>query len=461
MKRLSVILLSAWAMPASALSLSEAVQRAAEQDPRFLAQAERIAQDEAAVSEVRAGFFPQISLRAEREYRDRRLPSTTSAGGNDSYNNAGPSEGWDQVDETELTLTQVLWNPVIGRQVDQARAEVQLSLAQLELARNQVIANVVGDYIDALRQAETVQLLGQEVSAVGEGLKIAWARYLDGTARETEALRAEGRVLSVSSQLQAAELDLQGRLSALSLRVGLIPDRLAGVQGRGSIAVPQGIDTALAKRRNPDIVIAQQAIALAERGVDVRRAAYSPVIDLRLGERSEEGRRDVLQNDGTLRGELDDVRDTTARIELRWDLYSGGARRARVDGAQAEVKAAELELRAAESEFEVDLRSALQRARLAISQQRSAQATRDAFEKVAVEQRAAFDAGVISINDLLDAERELGSAQAEFVLAKYDALQARVDLARLSGDLTEEFIAELESALVAPVDVQGLVGKDA
>ena len=320
---------------------------------------------------------------------------------------------------------------------------------------------MIADYLDTLKQAETVRLLAQEVSAVGEGLKIAWARYLDGTARETEALRAEGRVLAVTSQLEAGRAELQGRLSALSLRVGMTPEVLAGTQAQGSILVPAAIEFEQAKQRNPGLVIAAKSIELAQSGVLVSRSAYLPVLDLEIAERSENSARRTLPIGGEIRTLRDDIRDTTARIELRWDLFDGGRRTARVQSAQSEVKAAELELRAAENEFAADLRNATLLARLSSAQQQSAGATLSAFSQVAAEQRTAFDAGLISINDLLDAERELGEAQAEFVLAKYDALLARLELAKLSGDLTEEFIAELESALVAPVDVQGLVGKDA
>ncbi|MGB0964665.1 MAG: TolC family protein [Litorivicinus sp.] len=450
----------AWAviaLPAWAMSLPEAIQHASTSDPSFQARAERVLANEAAVREARSGLFPQISLRAEREYRDRRLPSSTSAGTNASYNNAGSSEGWDQIDESELTIDQVLWNPVIGREIDRANADVALALASLEQARLDLIDSTIDEYLQVLKQAETVQLLVSEIDAVNQGLKLAWARFLDGTAREADALQAEGRVLAVVNQLRSAQIELATLTSGLSLRTGQPVEQVFSAPIEGQVVFESLVDWKAARLTNPELLVAQRQIDANESQVSVRRATYSPTIQLRLGERIEEGRRDILQSNGTIRSELDDVRDTTARIELRWDLFDGGRRKAQVEQAEVEVRAASIEYAAVENRFRSDVQLAQRRAELALGAQRSTRATLDAFQRVARERRAAYRAGLVSITDLIQAERELNAAQTEFMRAKYDAISAQVALGRLAGALDEEFLLELGGILVEPVGLAGLL----
>ena len=157
---------------ASALTISEAVDIAANNDPALQAELKRLSADATRVPEVRAALMPQMSLTAEREFRDRRLPEDGDGG----FQTVGSSIGWDRNSQVELELSQVLFNPLLTREVAQAKAEVQVSIARFEVSRLDLIQEVVADYIAALKQAEAVELVDEEIAAV-KALRLAWARY--------------------------------------------------------------------------------------------------------------------------------------------------------------------------------------------------------------------------------------------------------------------------------------------
>ena len=77
----------------------------------------------------------------------------------------------------------------------------------------------------------------------------------------------------------------------------------------------------------------------------------------------------------------------------------------------------------------------------------------EAFEKVAIEQRAAYQAGLIDIATVLQAESDLAASRAEFVIAKYDAILAQTELRRLSGGLDEAFFQQIDDLFSRKITV--------
>ena len=172
-------------VPAQAWTLSKVISIAGERDPTFQAQLARTNADQEAVAQVRSRLMPQVSFEASREYQDRALPNT-----GDNFVETGSSVGWYQSDENVLRVDQVLFDSVLAAEIREAAAGTKVALASLEEARLSLVDEVINDYIETLKQAETVALLDQEILSVRQALKLAWSRYLDGTARETDALRA-------------------------------------------------------------------------------------------------------------------------------------------------------------------------------------------------------------------------------------------------------------------------------
>ena len=106
-----------------------------------------------------------------------------------------------------------------------------------------------------------------------------------------------------------------------------------------------------------------------------------------------------------------------------------------------------------ERAWRFDLASAQRRARLLETTQKSLKVALEAFEKVAIEQRAAYQAGLIDIATVLQAESDLAAARAEFVIAKYDAILAQTELRRLSGGLDEAFFQQIDDLFSRKITV--------
>lgn len=450
MKRLLWCLLGA--LPAQALTLNEAIQIAGEQDPAFQAQLSRTNADQEAVAQVRSRLFPQVSFEASRELQERRLP-TANIGGQPTFIDTGSSDGWNRTDSNTLTIEQVLFDSVLYAEIREARAGTQVTLAQLEQSRLDLVQGIIEDYIATLKQAETVALLDQEITSVRQSLKLAWSRFLDGTVRETEALRAEGQVLSVVNQREGALSEFQSQLDLLAQKLGKSADSLMGMDPQTAVLPGFEVDEEQAAATSPDLLVPRRQQEAAEASLSARRNGYYPTIDLSYtSERADGFRRgpDLGSNSDDQR---EVRRDNTATITFSWDLYTGGNRTSRIREAEANVQAAGFDLQASERAWRFDLASAQRRARLLETTQKSLKVALEAFEKVAIEQRAAYQAGLIDIATVLQAESDLAASRAEFVIAKYDAILAQTELRRLSGGLDEAFFQQIDDLFSRKITV--------
>ena len=450
MKRLLWCLLGA--LPAQALTLNEAIQIAGEQDPAFQAQLSRTNADQEAVAQVRSRLFPQVSFEASRELQERRLP-TANIGGQPTFIDTGSSDGWNRTDSNTLTIEQVLFDSVLYAEIREARAGTQVTLAQLEQSRLDLVQGIIEDYIATLKQAETVALLDQEIASVRQSLKLAWSRFLDGTVRETEALRAEGQVLSVVNQREGALSEFQSQLDILAQKLGKSADSLMGMDPQTAVLPGFEVDEEQAAATSPDLLVPRRQQEAAEASLSARRNGYYPTIDLSYTSERADGSRRGPDLGSTSDDQREVRRDNTATITFSWDLYTGGNRTSRIREAEANVQAAGFDLQASERAWRFDLASAQRRARLLETTQKSLKVALEAFEKVAVEQRAAYQAGLIDIATVLQAESDLAASRAEFVIAKYDAILAQTELRRLSGGLDEAFFQQIDDLFSRKITV--------
>ena len=450
MKRLLWCLLVA--LPAQALTLNEAIQIAGEQDPAFQAQLSRTNADQEAVAQVRSRLFPQVSFEASRELQERRLP-TANIGGQPTFIDTGSSDGWNRTASNTLTIEQVLFDSVLYAEILEPRAGTQVTLAQLEQSRLDLVQGIIEDYIATLKQAETVALLDQEITSVRQSLKLAWSRFLDGTVRETEALRAEGQVLSVVNQREGALSEFQSQLDLLAQRLGKSTDSLMGMDPQTAVLPGFEVDEEQAAATSPDLLVPRRQQEAAEASLSARRNGYYPTIDLSYTSERADGFRRGPDLGSTSDDQREVRRDNTATITFSWDLYTGGNRTSRIREAEANVQAAGFDLQASERAWRFDLASAQRRARLLETTQKSLKVALEAFEKVAVEQRAAYQAGLIDIATVLQAESDLAASRAEFVIAKYDAILAQTELRRLSGGLDEAFFQQIDDLFSRKITV--------
>ncbi|MCA0176961.1 MAG: efflux transporter outer membrane subunit [Proteobacteria bacterium] len=273
-----------------------------------------VAQADALARQANAALWPTLGVQASTQRSGR------PAGGSAS---AGLSASW----------APDLW----GRLADTARAQdanVQASQADLAAARLAAQGSLATSYF-ALRAADAeLALLDDILVGYQRAARITGNRYDVGVAAHTDLLQAHSTLASA----QASRVALQGSRDqlehAVALLVGVPPaafDLAPATWATQVPAVPPELPAALLLRR-PDVAAAERAVAAANAGIGVARAAWFPGLNLSVG----------------LGGSAGSLADLAATPTLAWSLgaslaqtlLDAGARSAAVDAALAAHQAA-------------------------------------------------------------------------------------------------------------------------
>jgi len=186
----------------------------------------------------------------------------------------------------------------------------------------------------------------------------------------------------------------------------------------------------VAREHNPELIRAQRLVAVAQAARGEARGQWLP--KLQLGGRYIEYASSSTDPQGEWQGS----------VQLSYPIFTGGARLAASDRANAEIGAAVAEYDLAVRRID----DAIDRAAAAHSSARARVAALEAAvaqsEEVTRIDRLALDAGAGVQSDYLTAEADLFRARAALTDARALEVMALIELARASGQLSEDWIAQ-------------------
>lgn len=424
-------------------TLKAAVQKAIDANPEVTAKfnAYRAADD--AIDIARAGYYPRVDLSAaagqDRDRVDNRSPQ------NQSLKRAGAA----------LTLTQLLWDGLATKN-DVGRLGHERLARYFEVvdASEQIALQAAQAYYDVLRFRRLMQLSEDNFVQHQTAWNQIQSRFKAGVGRGVDLEQAAARVALAQSNLNT---DISNLYDVSSRYL-----RLIGEQPPAAMPLPTGFSTGLpgnaqeaaglAVRRNAAISASIESLRAAEQLVSVRESAYQPRVEARV--RGGAGK--------NFDGVRDQRNDSTAEVVLNWNLFNGGADRARVrQQANFVNQAADLRDKACRDARQtvaiafndtrklVDQLVYLDRNTLAITK------ARDAYHQQ-------FNIGQRSLLDLLNSENEVYTAQRSYVNADFDLQIAYLRTLAATNQLIPRLGVGSETAPPAPDEADGwTAGNDA
>ncbi len=300
---------------------------------------------------------------------------------------------------------------------EEARRAVHLSL----------VADVAGAYFELLQLDELIALTRATVVLREQSLDLITKSRDLGATYDYEYQQANGILESTRASLAAQEHQRTVASNRLDFLVGradvkLPPGRPLGEQGLDA-ELPPGLPSEVLLMR-PDVMASEQRLRAAHANIGVARAAYFPQIVLTAGF--------GLVNAGL--GSLLRASTTTLDPVVTLPaLFDGGRTSGGVDAAEARKVAAVAEY---EKTIQQAFREVSDQLSARVSWAKQVQAT--AANATSQEKRlqiaqARYDAGVIGYLEVIDAERELLSAQQANTSARRAQLDAAVQLYKALG----------------------------
>lgn len=427
-----------WTVPhtaaaqAASMTLAEALNAAEAHSPAIGAAKRQREAAEARTKEAASRLYPQLSLAAG--YTRHQEPNVIVP-----IHQVGvfpPLD--DQIYETSIQLRLPIFNGGrTGANQRVAKAGVVESNVQEDQVRIDLIEGIAQIFILAREQQDRADLIAARI------------RSLQRRRDEFSLLLNEGRVspadtAQVTSSTEAARADsieLEGKRSELTIRLG----QLTGAGGRvyptdenfaaasnagseGKLPAPQLDDSVQA---GPRTAKARAQVARARALHALATRSFWPDISGFASRAYRAG------------GDLDPVGEWAAGITLRLPLFEGRRRLASAKAAKASLRSAQYALKSVEETQAADRQIALERQESArVRRQYIAAAARSKSKSVAATQEL-YQAGRVSLSDLLVQETDLLQLQIQERGAAYAETMAILRYYAITGRLTAQNVSEI------------------
>jgi len=313
--------------------------------------------------------------------------------------------------------------------IDGAGAMAEATRLGSQATEMLLLEQVATTYLGVLSTRAVLDAATRHAAAVEAEAARASSHFDAGTAAEIEVLRANAALQDARAQLATAEAHVGLAERSLARVMGVTADVVTG-RALADVAAT-GADAAISISGSPILGQAGRVVEASEAVLAEQRAGRLPQVDMKAG----------IVDFATLTG--DHVTEWQAGVQMTLPFFTGGARRAAIKRAQAQVLAARSDMAATE----LALLSAVDVAETAVTEtQGRAQALAAAvtqWTEVARIEALALDAGSGLQSDLLRAEAGLYQSRAGHARARYDNVLARVSLARTRGTLDMNWLNEV------------------
>jgi multidrug efflux system outer membrane protein len=374
--------------------------------------ATQIAEAQAQVTAARAGLFPVLS---------GELQATRDRQGGSSVNSF-------------LAALALSWELDFWGRYRRASEAARANLLATDEGRNAVIASLVAgvaqQYLTLKGLRQRLDVVQRTADSQRDSLRLVTLLATHGVQSAAEVRQAESQLLTTETQVPGLERQIAQTEDALAVLLGQPPRAFdaAASDLPELVALPQvpvGVPSELLERR-PDIRQAEQLLVASNANIGVARALFFPSISLTgtLGRAS-----DVLQGLVTSRGQ--GIASVGAALNVPifsgWSLFAN-LRIARARADQATLVYRRTILVALQEVSDALVAYDRGRAEAEGNQQRVA-ATAESLRLADLR----FRSGVISYIEVLDAQRQLLSAQLDLNASQINQRLAAVQLYRALG----------------------------
>lgn len=408
--------------------LTHFISLALDQNLDIAQAAARVAQSRAALRYADASLLPaaNVSAGAARVYQSVETPlgqllnATPDFDRYGSYYEANLGASW-EID-------------VFGglrRGQEAARAAYEASEAGAVATQLAVAAQTADVYVTIRGLQARIAIARQQVETRRQLLVLVRLQYEKGVAAELQMNQAAGSLTQAEAQIPVLEAGLDAAMNALDVLLGVQPGtyrtELAAVK---PVPVAPGLTAtgtpADLIRRRPDLIVAERRLAAANARIGVAVAEYYPRFSLAglLGNAT------ALASGNLFTGGASQAQGV---LGLRWRLFDFG----RVDAQIAAARGQEAEALAA-------YRLAVLRATEDVENAFSALVNREAqvgiltrgessFARARANSFAAYQGGVVSLIEVLDADGNLLQARDAKAQAQTEAARAAIASFRALG----------------------------
>jgi len=417
-----------------ALSLTAAYDASRVNDPtvQSAAHAYEASTHEEAIG--RGGLYPQVSLTSRYGYGGR-----TDGGDDNSYVNSNDY----QSNNVTLAAQQPLYDKGRWAAYQEGKARGQLGTQLFDVAGQTLYDRVAKGYFDVARAENEIKLIAQQKTAINGLVTQSKKLYEGGQGAITDIDEAQARLDLVDAQETEAQARRVAALRALSGRASVAIDDIQpmGEELPAGTPIPPERDlsywTAIAREANPELAARLAAVKVAEAQADSQRAGHYPTLSL-TGQLSRRENRQYQEQD---------PRQDAYYVGVQLDipLYSGGAVRASVAKAEAQVAGAQSDYDVQRQQLAEDIETDYLGVVAGFAKSKAMQRAVESNQRALISTQKGFQGGERSTVDILDAQQRVFQARRDLLNTKLDMLQSYVSLHTHTGQMNRAVLEQVQN----------------
>lgn len=417
------------ALPAQALTLTEAIRLARQSDPVLLGAEANLAASQERTVQASANLLPQVSVTANTmfNHRDYEIVNTLTSVAKDQYNS----------NSAQLSVTQPLVRNAYAMARVQAEAATTQSAYQYKAAEQDMLVRLAQAWFDVMLARDIADFANTQVAATMH----QWEQTRRATELRIEAgpalEGARSKYDQAVSDLASAEADESIKAATLEQVIGPLKDFAPpSLPGDYVMADPRlgTLEQWLshAEAESPTILAALSALEAAHDEVKKQRAGHDPTLDIVATYGNN------YQAVGTFPGQSGyDIKQRAIGLQLNIPLFAGGGQNAKVREALAMSEKASQ-----------DLESSRRSVRLAAKQAWYGWQTGNAHQKAALQSMRFSSASLASATDgkskgikteldVLQARQQLYGARRDLQKSRYELITSYLKLKSTAGALKD------------------------
>lgn len=416
------------------LTLSEAISHALEHK----AEAEKarldIRKGDAQIAEVRSNALPNLSFNSNTSYNPL-LQETVLPG--EMFGAPGQQVkvafGQKWTSSNMVQLTQVLFNQSVFTGLKAARSTKEFYILNAALTEEQIIEKVANAYFQVYQAEQMLDNAKNNLAITTQTIKIIEGLYDAGLARKIDLDRTVVARNNVNSGVHQLENTLDLAENTLKFMIGMPMNQ--------EIELPkQTFDPAVLPDRTvnfddrTEIKLMDKQLELLQWQKKATIAEYYPTAALSanygfLGQGENMPWWNGKEN-GVFWSDLASI-----GLNIRIPIFNGFATKSRVELNQIEIEKAAADLRETYLGLDLSHKNALVQLDNNMTMITTQEGNVDLAEQVLANTRSNYQHGLATLNDILDAERDLTEAKNNLTKAKLDYKLAEINLLKSQGKL--------------------------
>lgn len=407
--------------------LLDVLEKAKAADPSLRGASFIQSADMEAVNQARARLLPSASFTLEEK------DTTEDIIKSENIVTSGSSASYGTSTYT-LTLSQSVYNHEYWVRYRQSQVVSERAAIDYDRASQDFLISVAERYFTILKTEEQLGAISAEKEALKSHVDFATKSRRAGLGRRAEVVDAEARYFTALAEEAQFIKDLDDARYALMEKTGELHYDLRPIREELPMQPPEPsvaqawIDRGLSQ--SPDLLSQQYSFREAQMEVKAQNAGHLPTLDLVFRNINED-------QGGSVFGGASEVDTQEIALQLNIPLYQGGGVSSRKREAFDRMYKSQEDLVFIQRQITKEVNTAFQGVIANIAQVEALRRTLASQQEVLRNKERGLQAGLYPMLAVLDAQRDLASAQRNYIEARYDYAINSLKLKRAAGVLTE------------------------